>query len=157
MATRADQLRMTPDEIARRPVTWTRGTAAVVPIASLNQAAVRAIDYAEAISNDVTVVHVAIERERAETLRERWNAAGMTMPLVIILSEYRELVGPLVNFVEQLHEEKGGTTMTVVLPEFVVAHQAELLLHNQTAWRLRLALWSHRGIVVANVPYHLRD
>jgi hypothetical protein len=151
----ADQLRMTPDEIARRPVIWTRGTAAVVPIASLNQAAVRAIDYAEAISDDVTVVHVAVERERAEALRERWGAAAMTMPLVIIHSEYRELVGPLVSFIEQLHEEKGGTTMTVVLPEFVVAHQAELLLHNQTAWRLRLALWSHRGIVVANVPYHL--
>jgi hypothetical protein len=148
---------MTTEEVAARPVTWTRGTAAVVPIDSLNQATVRAIDYAEAISDDVTVVHIAVDTERGDTLRKRWEAANMGVPLVIIHSEFRELIGPLVNFIEQLHDEKGGATMTVVLPEFVVAHQAELLLHNQTAWRLRVALWSHPGIVVANVPYHLDD
>lgn len=153
----AVQLRMTTEEVAARPVTWTRGTAAVVPIDSLNQATVRAIDYAEAISDDVTVVHIAIDSERGDTLRQRWEAAHMGVPLVIIHSEFRELIGPLVAFIEQLHDEKGGATMTVVLPEFVVAHQAELLLHNQTAWRLRVALWSHPGIVVANVPYHLDD
>jgi hypothetical protein len=44
-----------------------------------------------------------------------------------------------------------------VLPEYVPAHWWERLLHNQTAFRLKLALYSHRSVVVANVPYHLAD
>jgi hypothetical protein len=49
-----------------------------------------------------------------------------------------------------------GMTITVILPEFVPAHWWEYLLHNRTALRLKLSLYSHRGIVVANMPYHLR-
>ena len=136
-------------------ITWTRDSAVVVAIDSLNRAAVRAIDYAQNVSRDVTVVHVSDDIEEANTLREKWGGAGLQLPLVIIESPYRELLGPLVNYIEQLHQEKGGTTLTVVLPEFVPAHLYELFLHNQTAWRLRTALWSHPGIAVTSVPYHL--
>ncbi|MBX6341121.1 MAG: APC family permease [Thermomicrobiaceae bacterium] len=151
----ATQLRMNPQEIRLRPPVWGGSMPVVVPIDTLNHAAIRAIDYAQAISRDVTVVHVAESAAEAEDLRRQWAAAGMQLPLVIIESPYRELVGPLVNFIEQLQDEKGGAPLTVVLPEFVPAHLYEVPLHNQTAWRLRTALWTHRDIVVTSVPYHL--
>lgn len=151
----AAQLRVDAEKVNNRPVTWAQGSTVVVPIDSLNQAAVRAIDYAQGISNDVTVVHVAYDSEDAELLRQRWGEAGMRLPLVLIESPYRELVGPLVNYIEQLHSQRDTATMTVVVPEFVPAHLYEVPLHNQTAWRLRTTLWTHPGIVVTSVPYHL--
>jgi hypothetical protein len=75
---------------------------------------------------------------------------------VIIESPYREIVGPLVNFIESLQQQRNGLTVTVVLSEFVPAHLYELLLHNQTTLRLKLALWTHPNVVVVNVPYHLK-
>ncbi len=151
----SEQLRLNARQIRNRPITWTRDSAVVVAIDTLNRAAVRAIDYAQNVSRDVTVVHISDDIEEANTLRSKWSEAGIQLPLVIIESPYRELLGPLVNYIEQLHREKGGTTLTVVLPEFVPVHAYELLLHNQTAWRLRTALWSHPGIAVTSVPYHL--
>ena len=151
----SEQLRLNARQIRNRPITWTRDSAVVVAIDTLNRAAVRAIDYAQNVSRDVTVVHVSDDIEEANNLRSKWGEAGIQLPLVIIESPYRELLGPLVNYIEQLHQEKGGTTLTVVLPEFVPVHVYELLLHNQTAWRLRTALWSHPGIAVTSVPYHL--
>lgn len=151
----SEQLRLSARQIRNRPITWTRDSAVVVAVDTLNRAAVRAIDYAQNVSRDVTVVHVSDDIEEANALRASWGEAGIQLPLVIIESPYRELLGPLVNYIEQLHQEKGGTTLTVVLPEFVPAHVHELFLHNQTAWRLRTALWSHPGIAVTSVPYHL--
>ncbi len=151
----SEQLRLNARQIRNRPITWTRDSAVVVAIDTLNRAAIRAIDYAQNVSRDVTVVHVSDDIEEANELRANWGEAGIQLPLVIIESPFRELLGPLVNYIEQLHQEKGGTTLTVVLPEFVPAHLYELFLHNQTAWRLRTALWSHPGIAVTSVPYHL--
>jgi len=152
----ANQLRLSINQIRNRPVTWTREAATVVAVDRLNRAAIRAIDYAQNVSRDVTVVHVSDDPTDANEMREKWNESGIQLPLVIIESPYRELLGPLVNYIEELHREKGGNTLTVVLPEFVPAHLYELFLHNQTAWRLRTALWSHPGIAVTSVPYHLK-
>lgn len=75
--------------------------------------------------------------------------------LVVIESPYRSLVAPLISYVHAVREANPGATVTVMLPEFVPAHWWERILHNQTALRLKLALYSQRGVVVANVPYHL--
>lgn len=149
-----EQLRVTPEDAHQRVQGWAHDLAVVVPIASLNQASIRAIDFAEEISRDVTVVHVATTPEDAERMQEKWRCAQVELPLVIIDSPYRELVGPLVNFVEQVHREK-SVLVLVVMPEFIPAHLYEVPLHNQTAWRLRTALWTHPDILVTSVPYHL--
>ncbi|HEX7101020.1 MAG TPA: APC family permease [Nitrolancea sp.] len=152
----ANQLRLSIDQIRNRPVTWTRDSATIVALDKLNRAAIRAVDYAQTVSGDITVVHVAEEGDEANEMREKWDKAGIQLPLVIIESPYREVLGPLVNYIEELHRSKGGGTLTVILPEFVPAHWYENFLHNQTAWRLRAALWSHPGIAVTSVPYHLK-
>jgi hypothetical protein len=72
----AAQLRVDAKKVRNRPATWTQGSTVVVPIDTLNQAAVRPIDYAQGISNDVTVVHVAYDADDADLLRRRWSEAG---------------------------------------------------------------------------------
>lgn len=152
----ADQLRL--KEGIKRPQSpdIMRDTAAIVPVSSLDRATFRAIDYAERISSDVTAIHVTDDPEEADQLRQQWTEYGLAFPLVIIESPYREIVGPLVNFIESLQQQRNGLTVTVVLSEFVPAHLYELLLHNQTTLRLKLALWTHPNVVVVNVPYHLK-
>ena len=75
--------------------------------------------------------------------------------VVVIQSPYRALVPPLVRYIEVLRDANPQRTVTVLLPEFVPAHWWESLLHNQTALRLKLALYADPGVVVLNVPYHL--
>lgn len=72
-----------------------------------------------------------------------------------VTDQNRDIVGPLVNYIESVQGKRGGVVTTVVLSEFVPAHLYELLLHNQTTLRLKLALWRHPQVVVVNVPYHL--
>ena len=96
------------------------------------------------------------ETREASRRYERIVALGKTSPqLVIIESPYRSLVPPLVAYIDALRDRNPGTTVTVVLPEFVPAHWWERILHNQTALRLKLALYSDPGVVVVNVPYLL--
>jgi hypothetical protein len=75
--------------------------------------------------------------------------------LVAIESPYRSLAGPLLRYIDALHESHPEDTLVIVLPEYVPSHWWEHLLHNQTALRLKAALLFHPGVIVANVPYHL--
>jgi hypothetical protein len=79
----------------------------------------------------------------------------VTPKFIIIESPYRSMVAPLVRYVDAVREDHPDATISVILPEFVPAHWWERILHNQTAFRLKLALYSRPGVVVINVPYHL--
>jgi len=73
----------------------------------------------------------------------------------MIESPFRSLIPPLIAYIDALREDNPDATVTVILPEFVPNHWWERFLHNQTALRLKLALYSKPGVVVVNVPYHL--
>lgn len=153
----AEQLRVDLEEARRRLRLVPRRSVAVVPVPSLNRASLTALTYARSIADDVVAVHVATEPESGEALQQRWREAGLTIPLVIVDSPYRELLGPLVAVIEKIHREKGAPLITVVIPEFVTAHWWERLLHTQTAWRLRRALVQIPDLAITMVPYHLRE
>ncbi|HEX6540254.1 MAG TPA: APC family permease [Ktedonobacterales bacterium] len=150
----------------------------VVPVAKLDRVALRSIAYAQALADEVIVVHIATDATEAAEVRRAWSEwiarqqppsgaptmsdgdkGGKQAPalrLVVIESPYRSLISPLVAYVDALRDLHPDAMITVVLPEFVPAHWWERALHNQTALRLKLALYTHRNVVVANVPYHLQ-
>jgi len=132
----------------------------IVPISCLNQVALQTLAYAQSIahnpSDTVTVVHVSDDPEEVAELQRAWEAWRCGVPLVIIDSPYRSLVGPLLAFVDSVRERDPRATVSVVLPEFVPRHWWEHLLHNQTALRIKGALLFRPGVVVTSVPYHLR-
>ncbi|HEX7735153.1 MAG TPA: amino acid permease, partial [Ktedonobacteraceae bacterium] len=76
--------------------------------------------------------------------------------LLIIESPYRSLIRPLLAYIDTIHERHPNETLTVILPDFVVARWWQYFLHNQTALRLKAALLFRPGIVVINVPQHVR-
>jgi hypothetical protein len=132
----------------------------IVPIAALNQVALQTLAYARSIARDaddmVSAVHITDNPELAETLRMQWEEWQCGVQLTIIESPYRSLVGPLLAYIDAMHAQFPNKTLTVILPEMVPAHWWENVLHNQTALRLKAALLFRPGVVVANVPYHLR-
>ncbi len=134
----------------------------IVPIAGLDSAAIQSLAYARSISKHVIAVHVAVDLDDAEKVRERWDrwqkqlSADEETHLIIIESPFRSLARPLLAYIDTIHELFPDDTLTVILPEFVVAHWWEHFLHNQTAFRLKAALLFRPGIVVTSVPQHLR-
>jgi hypothetical protein len=133
----------------------------IVPIAGLDRAAIQSLAYARSISPHVIAVHVATDIEDANKVREVWERLQKRMAeneethLIVIESPYRSLARPLLAYIDTVHELFPDDTLTVILPEFVVAHWWEHLLHNQTALRLKAALLFRPGIVVTSVPQHL--
>ena len=80
---------------------------------------------------------------------------GRETHLLIIESPYRSLLRPLPASIGTMHERHPEATLTVILPELLLAHWWENILHNQTALRLKAALLFRPGIVVINIPHHL--
>lgn len=140
------QTPLNPDEIKHT---------VVVPIAALNRVAKQTLAYARSISDNVTAIHITDDEEEIETMRKQWNELGTDIPLVIIESPYRSLIGPLLSYIDEIDKQRPDDVVTVVLPEFVARHWWEQILHNQSALRIKAALLFRPGTVVTSVPYHL--
>jgi hypothetical protein len=75
----------------------------------------------------------------------------------VIESPYRSLLAPMLTYIDAVDQADPGTSITVVLPEFVPAHFWEGLLHNQSTARLKRALMHRPNTVLIDIPYHLRS
>jgi amino acid transporter len=134
----------------------------VVPISGVHRGIVDAIAYARSISNDVTAVYVELEPGAGQRMQEKWEHWWPDVPLVVVPSPYRSIVGPLLDFLDETDlQHNDGQLATVVLPEFVPARWWQSLLHNQTAWLLKAALlYSRRHLgfqrVIIDVSHHLQ-
>jgi amino acid transporter len=132
---------------------------AIVPIADVHRGTLRALQYAKRISTDVRAVCVVTSPEMHDRLLRRWERFPKLtegIQLVLIDYDYRDVLTPLVEYIERVnHEEFNEHLITVVIPEFVPAETAARLLHNQTANILRSRLHSKEDIVVIDVPYHI--
>ncbi|HEV8700583.1 MAG TPA: APC family permease [Candidatus Polarisedimenticolia bacterium] len=128
---------------------------AIVPISAVNRATVYAIRYAKSIAHEVEAVHVAIDAEKTEQIRQQWKTWGGGVPLKVLESPYRSIVQPLVDHIDDLmHGRRRNEMVTVVLPEFVTAHWWEGLFHNQSAFLVKGALLFRPGVVVTSIPFH---
>jgi amino acid transporter len=135
----------------------------VLPISGVHRGVLEALRYARSISDSVTAVYVEVNPAVAEQVRQDWETWAPDVPLVIVPSPYRSTIGPLLEFLEKTDDDHNdGVYATVVLPEFIPARRWQYLLHNQTAWLLKLALVYQRRRfrhprVVVDVPFYLRD
>jgi hypothetical protein len=127
----------------------------IVPVPGLNRAVARTLGYARALSRNVTAVHATDDLESAAALKRRWKQWGSDVPLVILESKYRSLTGPLMHYIDALAKKDPDAPITVVLAEYVPRHWWEWPLRNQTAFRLKWALFFRPNTAVVDVPYHL--
>jgi len=129
----------------------------VIPVNGINRAVVQAVNFGRSLADDVRAVFVTTDLEEAEQLRERWERQFPGVPIVIVESPYRALIGPVVTYLDVLELSTNPDTEApvtiVVLPEYVAKHWWDRLLYNQTARRLKAALVGRERTVIADVPY----
>jgi amino acid transporter len=129
----------------------------IVLVSSLRAPTLRALAFAQATNSaSVRAVKVASD-ESEDPLAAEWEERGVPVPLVMIESPYRETVRPLLRYVRQLRREHPGDVISVVIPEFVVEHWWQNLLHNQTALRLKGRLLFEPSVTVTSVPWVLGE
>ncbi|MEU0132261.1 APC family permease [Streptomyces sp. NPDC006289] len=128
---------------------------AVVALASLDLAGLRALAYAASLQQPTLALHISPSEEEAERFRDYWTIWGDHVPLHVVLSPYRAIVAPLIHYIEALHHQRPGLTITVILPEIVTQHLRHRLLHSKDAARLRRALRPLPKIVVTSIPFHV--
>jgi amino acid transporter len=127
----------------------------LVLVGDVHRGVLGAIRYARAISPAARALYVEIDAENRRRLEQRWTKWANGMPLVVLRSPYRSVVGPLLEYVDRVQQESSDTLVTIVLPEFLPVRWWQQLLHNQTALLIKGALLFRRGVVVIDVPYHL--
>jgi amino acid transporter len=133
----------------------------IVPLAGLDRAALASLAYARSISGHVIAMHVVVDDEQVEQVRASWQQWQHQLPaeeethLVIIESPYRSLLRPILAYIDAVLQRHPEDTLTVIVPEFVVDHWWEYVLHNQIALRLKAALLFRPGVVVLNIPQRL--
>ncbi len=129
----------------------------IVPISGIHRGVIRALEYAKSIAPEhVTAVYVDLDEEATKNLREKWKKFAGDIELVVLASPYRALTRPLLRYIARVEKDHKDDMVTIVLPEFVPAKWWQHLLHNQSSLMLKGALLFKEGVIVTNVPYHLK-
>lgn len=130
----------------------------IVLVSKIHRPALRALAYAKLLRSD-TLEALSVNVDPAETkaLREEWERRGIDVPLKVLDSPYREITRPIIEYVKGLRKESPRDAVSVIIPEYVVGHWYEHLLHNQSALRLKGRLLFTPGVMVTSVPYQLQS
>ena len=129
---------------------------AIVLISHLHRPTMRALAYARASRPQVLeALTVSVEPEETESLRREWDAMDLPVPLKVLDSPFREITRPVISYVRSVRRDSPRDLVVVYIPEYVVGHWWETLLHNQSALRLKGRLLFTPGVVVASVPWQL--
>jgi hypothetical protein len=131
---------------------------AIVLVSKLHKPTLRALAFAKASRpSTLEALTVAVDPEETDQLVETWEEAGIPVPLKVVASPYREVTNPILDYVKNIRSESPRDVVTVYIPEYVVGHWWEQILHNQSALRLKGRLLFTPGVMVTSVPYLLRS
>lgn len=130
----------------------------IMPISGVHQGTLAALRYAKLLSNDITAVHVTIEPEDAQKVRQKWETWGEGVRMVMLESPYRLFLEPLLGYIAEIEKRKQhNETITIIVPEFIAESRVTATLHTNTAELLRSQLKRQSGIVIISVPYHVKE
>lgn len=132
------------------------GDHAIVLVGKMQKPVLKALDYAIAARHgSIEAVHVSIDEDATTLVQKQWIEQNIQVPLTIIESPYRDFGVPLIKYIKHRREEHGSEVVTVYLPQYIVGHWWETLLHNHRARRIKQQLLLCHGVTVALVPWLL--
>lgn len=131
---------------------------ALILVSKLHLPTRRALAYARATRPDsLQAITVSVDDAETRALVRDWEASDITVPLKVIASPYREVTRPVLDYVKRISKESPRAVVSVYIPEYVVGHWWEQLLHNQSALRLKTRLLFMPGVMVTSVPWQLNS
>jgi hypothetical protein len=129
---------------------------AIVLVSKLHMPTLRALAYARATRPDeLEAITVSVDDAETRELVHKWEESDISVPLKVIASPYREITRPVLDYVKRISKESPRTVVTVFIPEYVVGHWWEQVLHNQSALRLKGRLLFMPNVMVTSVPWQL--
>jgi hypothetical protein len=129
---------------------------AIVLVSKLHLPTMRALAYARATRPDMLeAITVSVDDAETRELVHKWEDSDISVPLKVIASPYREITRPVLEYVKRVSKESPRTVVTVFIPEYVVGHWWEQVLHNQSALRLKGRLLFMPNVMVTSVPWQL--
>ena len=148
----SEQVALTRDHRPPLP----RRNIVIVPINGVNQAVIRAVDYARSRAGEIRAVMVDVDPESTARIQIQWAQWGCGVNLIALPSPYRSVMGSLLDYIEEILEKEPDIWVTVVIPEILPAHWWQSILHNQRALLLKTALLFKERVILTDVPFHLK-
>jgi hypothetical protein len=131
---------------------------AIVLVSKVHKPTLRALAFARATRPDVlTALTVNVDDGETRALQSDWQRYDLPIPLTVLESPYREITRPVVDYVKAIRRESPREIVVVFVPQYVVGHWWENLLHNQSALRLRARLQFQPGVMITSVPWQLES
>jgi hypothetical protein len=145
-------------EAAQHDVVLPSRNHALVLVSKLHLPTLRALAYARATRPDaLEALTVSVDDAETRDLVHKWEESDISVPLKVIASPYREITRPILEYVKRVSKESPRTVVTVFIPEYVVGHWWEQVLHNQSALRLKGRLLFMPNVMVTSVPWQLNS
>jgi hypothetical protein len=140
------------------PPTLPTRVTAIVLVSKLHLPTLRALAYAKATHpHQLKAITVDIDDKDTQALRDEWERRHISIDLVTVSSPYREITRPVVDYVRGIRRTSPRDVVCVYVPEYVVGHWWENILHNQSALRLKGRLLFEPGVMVTSVPWQLHS
>jgi len=129
----------------------------VLLVKSIDRRLVRALQYAKTLrADEIEALYVDITGD-ADAIRKAWKDAEFGIRLKVIESPYREIIGPICDYVREIPRSSCDDVITVIVPEYAAENAVDSVLHDQTSFWLKQTLFGEPGVIIADVPFHMDD
>jgi amino acid transporter len=113
-------------------------------------------------SASLRALHIEIDPEKTKRLTAKWDKLvsphiGRLIQLEIVPSLHRALIPPILQYLDRIDAERQDDRIVVLIPEFETGGFWTHLLHNQTAPRLRQALFQRPNVTVITNRFFMQD
>ena len=154
----AQQIKLTLDQRPNEGAITNNNQHVIILVDTLNRSFLKSLNCARCLSQNIVAFHVSTDAAATEKLEKKWKNYNAGIPLIIEHSSYRDIMGPLMNFIESEDRAlKHGETVTVVITQFVITKWWHNLLHNQTGYFIKSMLYKNRNVAVLTVPYIIKE
>ncbi|MFC3371750.1 APC family permease [Glutamicibacter protophormiae] len=129
---------------------------ALVLVSTLRKPVLRALAFARASRpSKLEAIIVDVEPQKTQRTLQDWERLRIPVPITALASPYRDIPGALIEHIRSIKRESPRDLIVVYIPEYVVGHWWEQLVHNQTALRVKNRLHYEPGVLIASVPWRL--
>jgi hypothetical protein len=129
-----------------------------VLVSKVHKPTLRALSFARATRPDaLTALTVNVDDAETRALQADWERYDLPIPLTVLESPFREITRPVVDYVKDIRRASPREIVVVFVPQYVVGHWWENVLHNQSALRLRVRLQFQPGVMITTVPWQLES